>query len=194
VRPALRIISDEHQALAVMLNSVSLLLAEHRRRRTLPDFAVLRAMLFYLDEFPERLHHAKESRLLFPKLRGKDAQLDATLAKLDADHARGERAIRDLEHALLAFEMMGETRRETFENAMARYTEFYLAHMHIEEDEVLPRARALLGEDDWKELDAAFQANRDPLTGHEPDAQYRTLFSRIVMNAPAPVGLGPALA
>jgi hypothetical protein len=31
-------------------------------------FDVLRAMLFYIDEFPERLHHPKESDLLFPKL------------------------------------------------------------------------------------------------------------------------------
>ena len=33
-------------------------------------------------------------------------------------------------------------------------------------------------------------ALRDPLTGHEPDDQYRPLFSRIVNRAPAPVGLG----
>jgi hypothetical protein len=32
----------------------------------LPPFDVLRAMLFYIDEFPERLHHTKESELLFP--------------------------------------------------------------------------------------------------------------------------------
>jgi hemerythrin-like domain-containing protein len=28
-------------------------------------FDVLRAMLFYVDEFPERLHHPKESALLY---------------------------------------------------------------------------------------------------------------------------------
>ena len=66
---ALRIIHEEHQALAVMLRTMGLLLAEHRRRGTLPEFGVLRAMLFYVDEFPERLHHTKESKLLFPKLR-----------------------------------------------------------------------------------------------------------------------------
>ncbi len=25
-------------------------------------------MLFYIDEFPERLHHPKESNMLFPKV------------------------------------------------------------------------------------------------------------------------------
>jgi hemerythrin-like domain-containing protein len=67
--PTLSIIRDEHSALSAVLRSISLFLSEHHRRGTLPDFAVLRAMLFYIDEFPERLHHTKESRLLFPKLR-----------------------------------------------------------------------------------------------------------------------------
>jgi len=68
---ALDVIRDEHQALAAMLRSLAMLLTHARREGTLPDFAVLRAMLFYVDEFPERLHHTKESQLLFPKLRDK---------------------------------------------------------------------------------------------------------------------------
>ncbi len=67
--PALTIIRDEHGALSAMLRSLSMLLSEHRRHGSLPDFSVLRAMLFYVDEFPEQLHHTKESELLFPKLR-----------------------------------------------------------------------------------------------------------------------------
>jgi hypothetical protein len=39
-------------------------------------------------------------------------------------------------------------------------------------------------------LDAAFAANRDPLTGHDADDVFRPLFRKIVMTAPAPVGLG----
>ena len=52
--------------------------------------------------------------------------------------------------------------------------------------------RRLLTAQDWAELDEAFAANRDPLTGHEPDDDYRALFSRIVNALPAPLGLGEA--
>ena len=135
---ALRIIHDEHAALAAMLRSILLLLSQHRRQGTLPDFAVLRAMLFYMDEFPEQRHHMKESALLFPKLRARSAEANDVLDRLDQDHARGERAIRDLEHALLAFEMMGEARREAFEQAAQQYADFYLQHMSLEEKQVLP--------------------------------------------------------
>lgn len=186
----LQIIQDEHQALAAMLRSLSMLLAHARRHGALPDFDVLRAMIFYIDEFPERLHHTKETERLFPALLARAPQLAPVIERLDADHARGEAAIRDLEHALLAFEVMGPSRREAFEAAVQRYIGFYLDHMAVEEREVLPAARAALSADDWLALDAAFEANRDPLTGHEPADEYRELFQRIAMAAPAPIGLG----
>jgi hemerythrin-like domain-containing protein len=196
--PSLRVIRDEHRAMSAMLRSIILLLAEHRRRNTFPDFSVLRAMLFYVDEFPERLHHTKESKLLFPKLRARTTEADAVLDRLERDHMRGERAIRYLEHDLLGFEMMGEgadgaVRREQFERSMKQYVDFYLEHMHVEETQVLPLAEKLLTADDWAELDAAFMKNRDPLTGYEPDDAYRPLFKKILNTLAAPIGLGPAL-
>ncbi len=187
---SLTVIEQEHQALAAMLRSLSMLLAHARRDQRLPDFDLVRAMLFYVDEFPERLHHTKESELLFPRLRERAPEIAPVLDRLDRDHERGEKAIRDLEHALLAFEVMGEPRRAAFEDAVARYVDFYLQHMAVEERDVLPAARRVLTDADWTELDAAFAANRDPLTGHEPSDEYRPLFQRILNSAPAPIGLG----
>ena len=187
---ALDVIRDEHQALAAMLRSLSMLLQHARREGKMPPFDVLRAMMFYIDEFPERLHHTKESELLFPKLRQRAPELVPVLDRLDRDHAAGEKAIRDLEHAMLGFEVMGESRRDAFEKSVERYIENYLAHMACEEHDIIPTAKRVFTEDDWAELDAAFAANKDPLTGHEPEDGYRPLFRKIVNSAPAPIGLG----
>ena len=84
----LRIIRDEHAALSAMLQSILMLLAQHRRQGSLPDFAALRAMLFYVDEFPEKRHHHKESELLFPKLRARTPLSRELLDELDADLPR----------------------------------------------------------------------------------------------------------
>ena len=189
---ALDIINDEHQALAAMLRSLSLLLAQTRRDGLPPDFEVLRAMLFYVDEFPEQRHHRKESEWLFPRVRLRCPELAPVLDRLEHDHAQGEQAIRALEHALLAYEVMGEPRRAAFEQAVARYIRFYLEHMALEEQQVLPAARRSLQAEDWVELDAAFAANRDPFTGHAVEADYEPLFRKILMHVPAPIGLGPA--
>jgi hemerythrin-like domain-containing protein len=192
VRKTVDIIKMEHQALAAMLRSVTMLIAQHRSDGSAAAFDAFRAMLFYIDEFPEKRHHKKETELLFPKLRARTPQHRELLDRLDQEHHLGEGRIRELEHALLGYEMMGEPRRAAFEDNAARYVEFYLNHMRLEEREVLPLAEQVLKESDWSELDDAFSQNRDPLTGAEPEAEYASLFKRIVNLVPAPIGLGPA--
>ncbi len=190
-RPAaLHIIHDEHRALAGMLNALKMLAADLRKGAGKPDFDLLRAILFYIDEFPERLHHAKESEVLFPLLRQRAPQAVPDLNRIDADHARGERSIRELEHLLLGYEQLGESRRDRFLEALERYIAFYLEHMLLEENQLLPLAESSLSADDWAEVDRAFAENRDPLTGHKPSEEYEALFHKILRIAPAPIGLG----
>lgn len=192
-----RVIRAEHDALAAMLRTVPLLLQAQQRASVAPDFGALRAMLFYVDEFPERLHHKKESELLFPKLRALAPTLRATLDELEADHAQGERAIRELQHSLLAWEQMGASRRDKFAEQLRVYAARYLRHMKREETELLPRALDTFTPQDWAELDEAFGSHQDPLAprpGQAADATYAPLRERILAALPSPFGWGPALA
>lgn len=188
--PTITIIRDEHRALSAVLRTLVRMLADHGRDGTLPDFDLLRAMLFYVDEFPDQLHHKEESGLLFPRVRLRSPDAHATLDRLDREHREGHVALLALEHALLAFEMMGPARRETFEQALQRYVDFCLTHIRIEETEVLPLAEAVLTEHDWAELDTVFALNHDPLTGHPPPNEYGALFRRIRAAMPAASGPG----
>ena len=190
---SIRIIHEEHAALAAMLESLRMMVQRGPGDTPEAFFDVLRAMLFYIDEFPERLHHPKESQLLFPQVLARAPQLKATLDRLERDHAHGEAAVRELQHLLLAWELLGESRRSAFELATLRYLDFYLLHMKLEETEVLPAAVQHLSAQDWVALDLAFASNRDPLCGKYPhDPVYDRLFTRIVMRAPAPIGVGQA--
>ncbi len=190
---SIQVIRDEHAALAAMLRSLSMMLDRGPADEPERFFDVLRAMLFYIDEFPERQHHPKESDLLFPRVARLAPDTLPTIVRLEQDHAHGEGAVRELQHLLLAWELVGESRRAAFEAAARKYTAFYLEHMRLEETEILPAAQELLGAQDWAELDAAFATNRDPLTGKYPhDPSYDRLFTRIVMRTPAPIGVGEA--
>ena len=193
-----QIIRTEHSTLSAVLRSIGLLLTESRRHGIEPDFKVLRAMLFYIDEFPEKVHHTKESALLFPILRERSAKLAAVLDRLDRDHEASHRAVLDLQHDVLALEMMSEapnakSRQADFEERMHAYIASYLDHMRVEETEVLPLAESVLTEADWTALDEAFMQNRDPLTHRQGDDSFRPLFKRILMTLPAPLGLGSAM-
>jgi hemerythrin-like domain-containing protein len=91
----------------------------------------------------------------------------------------------------MAWELLGPTRRAAFQEAFTKYIDFYLDHMKLEEEVILPEAEKTLGASDWTEIDAAFEKNADPLTGkYPPTAEYENLFSLIVQRAPAPIGLG----
>ncbi len=102
-----------------------------------------------------------------------------------------EKAARDMQHLLLAWELLGPSRRAAFEEAFEPYVQFYLEHMHLEESLILPEAERRFSAEDWQVLDEAFAQNADPLTGHYPPGQgYERLFSLIVTRAPSPIGLG----
>jgi len=190
-KQSLQIIKDEHTALSAMLQSLRLMLERGPDADERNYFDVMRAMLFYIDEFPERLHHTKETQLLFPAVARLAPETLPAIAQLDQDHKHSEVAIRELQHLLTAWELLGESRRAAFEQAAGRYMGSYMAHMHLEESEILPAAQRVLTDDDWKALDAAFATNCDPMTGKYPhNPLYDKLFSRIVMRAPAPIGLG----
>src|SRR6185369_14466089 len=92
----LQIICDEHAALAAVLRSLAMVL--ERGPLDEPDrfFDVVRAMLFYIDEFPERLHHPKESDLLFPKVVRVAPELMPVIGRLEVDHMKGESKVRAL--------------------------------------------------------------------------------------------------
>ena len=190
-RSTLKIIRDEHSSLAAMLQSMRMLVDKGPGESRRQFFDVLRAMLFYIDEFPERLHHPKESNLLFPRVIRASKKVMGAIDKLERDHQYSEKAARELQHQLLAWELLGPSRREAFEQAFKKYVDFYLEHMHLEESVILPEAEAVLTEADWDEIDDEFAKNADPLTGnYPPPAGYEQLFGLIVQRAPAPIGLG----
>ena len=188
---SLQIIRDEHASLAAMLQSMRMLVERGPDESRKNFFDVLRAMLFYIDEYPERLHHPKESNLLFPKVVKASPKVLGAIDRLERDHMYSEKAARELQHLLLSWELLGPSRRTAFEEAFKKYVDFYLEHMHLEEEVILPEAEKVLSTHDWAEIDAAFDKNADPLTGkYPPTAEYEKLFSLFVQRAPAPMGLG----
>ena len=188
---SLQIIRDEHVSLITMLRSMRQLVAQGPGDDSPQFFDVLRGMLFYIDEFPERQHHPKESNLLFPRVLQVAPHLTDLVAQLERDHVSGEAAVRELQHLLLAWELLGESRRPAFEVQCMQYVAFLKEHIRLEETVILPEAEKSLSAADWKALDSAFEQNRDPLSGrYPPNPAYDRLFTRIVMRTAGASGWG----
>ncbi len=189
---AIRIIRDEHRSMAAVLHGMLYLVREIAEHGTKPDFNVLGAMIYYIDDVPERFHHPKEDKYLFPLLRIRCPAARKLLDRLGEEHRIGAEKIRSLEQALARYQQGGRSRFAAFKAAVDAYAEFHWQHMRSEELEVLPLAEKHLTAGDWEAIDAAFAGHTDPLLGAEAGGEYERLFRRIVNLAPPPIGVGPA--
>jgi hemerythrin-like domain-containing protein len=188
---AINIVLDEHRSLAAVLHGMLYLVRSIQDGRMSPDFELLGAMLYYVDAFPERLHHPKEDAYLFRLLRLRHPAAAALLDRLESEHEAGAMKIRELEQALLRYGHGAADGLPQFAAALDSYASFHWSHMRTEEDEMLPLARRYLSAADWIEIDEAFAGNTDPLLGAKVGGAYDALFRRIVHLAPPPIGVGP---
>jgi hemerythrin-like domain-containing protein len=195
----LQIVQQEHASLTAMLQSIRMMNRRGPRGKPVTFFEVMRSMLFYIDEYPEKSHHPKETLYLFPAILLACPELQGVINRLDAEHETGERQVRELQHLLLAWEILGESHKEAFISACETYIDHYLEHIHVENTQVLPQAAQHLSEEDCERLDEEFLKNVDPLAHFGALAQsaqiplaeeFKHLFTQITHHAPAPIGLG----
>ena len=186
---AIRIIYDEHRSISAVLSGLKALAQMARDSAVKPDFAVFRAMVYYIDAFPERMHHPKEDAHLFARLLVREPAARPLVDDLQAEHRKGAKLVRDLEQALLAYEQTWPGGGGRFAEKVEQYAQFHWNHMRREEQELLPLAEKALTSKDWAAIEAAFLGNDDPIADLR-EKDFNKLYQRIVSLAPAPVGLG----
>ena len=187
---AIRTIREEHRSISAVLNALRHLATDvYTDTAVKPDFQVFRAMIRYIDEYPERLHHPKEDQYLFARLTERSPESRALVADLTAEHVRGAHFVRELERSLVFLEEGWPRGAYEFRAAVEAYAEFHWNHMRKEEEVLLPLAEKQLTTADWEMIASAFGGNQDPIADLR-EKDFATLFSRIVALAPAPVGLG----
>jgi hemerythrin-like domain-containing protein len=186
---AISILKSEHRSISALLHGLKQLARMAQDTSARPRFQVLRSMLRYIDEYPERLHHPKEDQYLFARVLERAPQARELVEALQAEHKEGARLIRELERALLFLEEGWPIGAREFEAAVEAYADFHWRHMRKEEHELLPLAERVLSAEDWRAIDRAFAANEDPVAALR-ERDYEELFTRIANLAPEPVGLG----
>ena len=188
MQKAIGIIYDEHRSISAVLSGLKSL-AQMACDGQKPDFAVFRAMIYYIDAFPERMHHPKEDEHLFARLLARDPGARELIESLKQEHVAGTQLVRDLEQALLAFEHIWPRGAEKFGAAIEAYAQFHWNHMRREERDLIPRAEKALQAEDWAAIEAAFAGNSDPIADLR-EKDFAALYQRILNLAPAPIGLG----
>ena len=180
----LAVIRDEHRSLAAVIHGLEYLVREARTSGKPPSFPLLRAIVHYVRTFPEALHHPKEDTYLFPKLRARTSECNATLADLEAQHEEGPKLVTALAQSIDRYEADPVAGFAGFAEAVARFATMQMDHMGLEMKVIIPAARKYLTADDWKEIAGAFSDHGDPRFSVDADEEYRQLFTRILNLSP----------
>lgn len=187
---ALHIIGDEHQSLAAILHAVRFMLKEVSAGKLASDVPLFKAMVHYLEAYAEQRHHPKED-LVFKVLAQRTGEGAEALAELGRQHAAAGQRIAVLQKALADY-VADPACFTRFAEAFYTYADFYREHMMLEEDIVLPLVRKYLTADDWISVNAEFRAEMQKNAVDEDSKEdFRSLFSKLVDCAPAPIGFGP---
>lgn len=184
---AITLIKKEHRALARMLGAMQALVARYRDAGAERNVELLAAMVRYVEDVPDRVHHPKEDQLLFPVVARCTAEGKKLVAALERDHARSGSMITDLRDAMQAYSKGALNSLNQLATAVDEFAEFYWDHMRKEEQQLLPLAVTHLTEEDWQRVASAFGDNTDPLFGAALADDYRRLYDCIVQLTPPPL-------
>ncbi|ACC76078.1 hemerythrin domain-containing protein [Paraburkholderia phymatum] len=184
-RRAVQTIVREHRQLSVVVNGMSRFVQSLAEGAHAPPPIVMRAMLYYIRDYPERVHHPREDKYLFARLRSRTDELHDVIDQLEAQHVEGEARVRDLERALTRYELIGQSAAPALQTTVDEYAAFYSRHRLLEEDVILPAALRCLTAADWMELDEVFGDTCDPFSGSELQGELDRLYKLIVSAVPA---------
>ena len=187
--------SDYARVLSCLLTAVGNLRKQESQRLTpqghqlrakvAPKLDLLYSIVYYIRVFPDKFHHPKEERHLFKAVRNRSREMTETLDLLVRQHAMGKQQVDELDAALKAYEKQYPKGLDDLAAAAERFVALQREHMYLEEDKVIPVAKAVLTEEDWREIDDAFAGNSDPLFGENLATAFHSLHDHIVSGVDA---------
>ena len=131
---AVATIKQEHRSLTRVLYTVQALLNQTVSRYGSPEFGLLSAALYYIDDFQERCHHPKEDEYLFKALRAATAKFNGELDALEAGHVSSAHAMSQLHRYLVHYQGGAATGLQVLKVGVDTYAAQMIEHMRREEE------------------------------------------------------------
>jgi branched-chain amino acid transport system ATP-binding protein len=190
VTQALEIISTEHRSmwqLTVVLEELCKHCAEPEHK---PDAELFDLILDYIEQYVERVHEPKEETYLYRAVLERSSEGNDMIAQFKREHAGTPDAVAGLRARMRAVVRDYPAGAAEFRQALEDYISMMRRHIMKEESDLFPLARRTLTDVDWDEINSAFADSADPSFGEQALVEFRSRMSRIVNQAPAPLGFG----
>lgn len=176
---ALKLVQQDHVNLDKVLTVLLEVGANLPGNRSDAALSVLSDAIYYIEVFPERIHHPKEEKLLFPHIRKLRPDLAMVIDELTLQHEEGAREIKELANGLKQLESDWSGCRMAFQEQVRKYVEAQRQHMGLEEREILKPMNKEFTSADFRSLNSAYGVTVDPLFGENLATGFDALLKRI---------------
>jgi hemerythrin-like domain-containing protein len=170
------ILSELHQD-HINLNRLLELLeykVERLREGDRPDFSLLADVVSYVGGYSDQHHHPRED-VMYEHFRGRDAELDKSSDRSEAEHETIKQLSHELTESVEAILSDVVMPMDRFIEQLDAFVSTERQHLDFEEQTLFPAILELATEADWQQLDEALPPPEDPLFGEKLAAEYRDL-------------------
>ena len=143
-----------------------------------PDYSLLRDIMCYMTQFPDRLHHPKEN-LIFAKVLEREPGTRAEIETLLEEHISISKAGQNFDSLLRISKIDSVKAREGLRTGGSAYIRTVREHMAKEERTIFTLAADIFTEEDWQAIEEAVDAIEDPLFGAVIAKGYERLYRLI---------------
>jgi len=165
----------EHDHILRKLNLLEMQYLDLCRGKT-PDFSLMRSIIVYIQEYPEKIHHPLEDMIFSILLeRLDDAEF---VQELITEHTRLEAVTRKLRESIELL-MSDSVSREELMQQLSDFLVGQRRHIFYEETEVYPLVQSVLTKEDWKRLQFAVPVLDEPMFGRRTRDDYERLYREI---------------
>lgn len=155
---ALELLSEEHRAIERELDVLLDVAADLERHAPVP-LDTVSAMIDFLQQVADGVHHEKEEQHLFPLLARHGVKPDESIiGPLMLQHESGRFHVRQMRHDLDRLQRGDRSAAIDFAHAARAYAELLHAHIQTEDECLYPIALRVLTPEDDEALKAAFAA------------------------------------
>ena len=169
----------EHDHILRKLNLLELQYLDMCRGK-IPDYSLMRSIIVYIQEYPEKIHHPLED-MIFSILIERADDVDF-VQELITEHTQLEVVTRRLRESLELLSN-GIVSMEELEQQLSEFLVGQRRHIYLEEAEVYPLVQSVLTKDDWKKLHSAVPVLDEPLFGRRTREDYERLYREIEDNS-----------